>query len=148
MKVEILSLCDFASADAGGKLNIIGVYNTLWAREAPATHGLCALVARLRFEKIEEGLKKIKISFVDADGNPIMPVMETQVPVQANPWESSAIAQVVSVMSQLRLPSFGEYSIDLAVDGRQESSTPLFLRQAPTIPPHLQRPLPFEPGGA
>lgn len=145
MKVEIFSLCDFASADASGKLNIIGVFDTVWAKNVPAVHGLFTLVARIRFDRIEEGLKKIKISFVDADGNAIMPVIETQVSVQTGPFGTSPIAQVVSLMSQIRLPNFGEYSVDLAVDGRQEASTPLFLREAPTIPPHLQTQLPFGP---
>jgi hypothetical protein len=135
MKVEIFSLCDFASADVGGKLNVIGIFDGIWAKEAPTTYGLCTLAARIRFEKIEEGLKKIKISLVDDDGKPIMPAMEMQVLVQVPPNGSNAIAQVVSIIQQLKLPSFGEYSIDLAIDGRQEASTPLYVRQMPLIPP-------------
>lgn len=135
MKVEIFSLCDFASADAAAKLNIIGVFDTLWAREAPITHGLCVLAARIRFERIEEGLKRIKISLVDADGNPVLPAMEAQIPVQVAQHGLSAIAQVVSIMSQIKLPNFGEYSIDLAIDGRHEASTPLYVKQFPVAPP-------------
>ena len=50
MKVELYVLCDAATADAGGKLNILGVFDRLNAREAPVTHPLCALAVRLRFE--------------------------------------------------------------------------------------------------
>jgi hypothetical protein len=139
MKVEIFSLCDFASADAAGKLNIIGIFDTIFARETPATHGLCALAIRMRFDKIEEGLKKIKISFTDSDGKLVMPAVEAQVGIQVPSNLQSANAQVVSMMMQLHLPNFGEYSIDLAVDGRQEASTPLFVRQAPVIPPLPQK---------
>jgi hypothetical protein len=138
MKVEIFTLCDFATADAAGKLNIIGVFDTIYAREAPATHGFCALAARIRFERIEEGLKSIKISFIDADGNPVMPVMQTQISVQLAPGAPTAIAQVASIMSQIKLPNFGEYSIDLAIDGRQEASTPLYMRQIQLPPPPQQ----------
>jgi uncharacterized protein DUF6941 len=140
MKVEIFSLCDFASADGSGKLNIIGVFDTIWAREVPATHGLCALAIRIRFEKIEEGLKKIKISFVDIDGNPIMPAMEMQTQVQIPPHLQQANVQVVSLIPQIKFLNFGEYSIDLAIDSRQEASTPLNVRQLPIIPPHFQTP--------
>jgi hypothetical protein len=35
----------------------------------------------------------------------------------------------------LKLPKFGEYSIDLAIDGRHEASFPLFVKPtAPVIP--------------
>jgi hypothetical protein len=140
MKVEIFSLCDFATADASGKLTLVGVFDTVWAREVPATHGLCALAIRIRFNKIEEGLKKFKISFIDSDGNPVMPAMEMQIPVQIPPHLQQATAQVVFLIPQVKFSNFGEYGIDLAVDSRQEMSTPLYVRQLPIIPPHLQTP--------
>lgn len=140
MKAEIFCLCDFAAADSGGKLTIVGVFDTIWAREVPATHGLCALALRIRFERIEEGLKKLKVSFIDSDGNPVMPAMEMQIPVQIPPHLQQANAQVVFLIPQIKFSNFGEYAIDLAVDSRQEASTPLYVRQVPMIPPHLQTP--------
>lgn len=140
MKVETFSLCDFASADAAAKLNIIGIFDTIYARGVPATHGLCALAVRVRFDRIEEGNKKVKISFIDSDGNSVLPSMEALIPVRMGPDASTAIAQVVSIMSQIKLPSFGEYSIDLAIDGRHEASTPLYVRQIQVPPQQLIQP--------
>jgi hypothetical protein len=34
----------------------------------------------------------------------------------------------------MKLPNFGEYSIDLGVDGRHEASIPLFVRQVNQSP--------------
>ena len=34
MKVEIFSLCDFASADAGGKFNVIGIFDALYRKRS------------------------------------------------------------------------------------------------------------------
>ena len=141
MKVEIFSLCDFASVDASGKQNLIGVFDTIFAREAPIIYGLCALAVRIRFDRIEEGPKKVRASFVDEDGNSVLPVMETQVRVQPAPQAPSAIAQVVLIMSQIKLPNFGEYSIDLAVDGRHEASIPLYVRKMQTPPPQAHDPI-------
>ncbi len=142
MKVEIFNLCDYAYIDAGGKLSLIGVFDTVLSREAPVTQGLCSLAIRMRFEKIEEGLKKLKISFVNADGFPILPTFESQVAIQIPPSGQHATSQIVSIISQLTFSSFGEYSVDLAIDGRQEASTPVFVRQVPSLPPNLQPPLP------
>jgi hypothetical protein len=141
MKVEIFSLCDFASTDITGKLNVIGIFDTINAREVPATHGLCALAVRIRFDKIEEGLKKLKVSFIDSDGNPVMAAVEMQIQVLIPSPLQQANVQVVFLIPQIKFLNFGEYEIALAIDGRQEGSTPISVRQLPIMPPHSQTPL-------
>jgi len=127
MKVEIFTLCDAATTDAAGKLNILGSFDRLNAREAPVTHPQCALALKLRFERLEEGQKRIRIAFVDSDGASVMPTLDTTTQVQFRPDDSSATASLVLIIQQLRLPRFGEYSIDLAVDDRHEASIPLLV---------------------
>jgi len=127
MKVEIFTLCDAATTDAAGKLNILGSFDRLNAREAPVTHPQCSLALKLRFERLEEGQKRIRIAFVDSDGASVMPTLDTTTQVQFRPDDSSATASLVLVIQQLKLPRFGEYSIDLAVDDRHEASIPLLV---------------------
>jgi hypothetical protein len=134
MKAEIFTLCDAATADAGGKLNILGSFDRINASSIPVTHPLCALAIKLRFERLEEGQKRIRISFVDSDGNAVMPVLEAGSQVTFPPGESSMTACLVLQIQQMKLPNFGEYSIDLAVDGRHEASIPLFVRQIGEAP--------------
>lgn len=129
MKVEIFTLCDAATTDAGGKLNILGSFDRLMAKEAPVTHPQCALAIKLRFERLEEGQRRIRISFVDSDGTSIMPTLDTNARVQFPSGESTVTTCLVLVLQQLKLPKFGEYSIDLAVDERHEASIPLFVGQ-------------------
>ena len=129
MKVEIFTLCDAATADSGGKLNILGSFDRINANAVPVTHPLCALAIKMRFERLEEGEKRIGISFVDSDGTAVMPTLEAGSQVVFPPGESSVTACLVLQMQQMKLPNFGEYSIDLAVDGRHEASIPLFVRQ-------------------
>lgn len=129
MKVEIFTLCDAATADSGGKLNILGSFDRINAGGIPVTHPLCALAMKLRFERLEEGPKRIRISFVDSDGTAIMPTLEAGTQVNFPPNESSVTACFVLQIQQLKLPNYGEYSIDLAVDGRHEASIPLFVKQ-------------------
>ena len=131
MKVEIFTLCDAATTDAAGKLNILGSFDRLNAKEAPVTHAQCALAIKLRFERLEEGQKRIRIAFVDSDGASVMPTVETTTQVQFQAADSSATASIVLNIQQLKLPKFGEYSIDLAVDDRHEASVPLLVSQAP-----------------
>src|SRR4029077_13854599 len=127
MKVEIFTLCDAATTDAAGKLNILGSFDRLNAREAPVTHPQCALAIKLRFERVEEGSKRIRIAFVDLDGKSIMPTLDATTQVKFGLNDSTSTASLVLVIQQLKLPRFGEYSIDLAVDDRHEASIPLIV---------------------
>src|SRR5438094_4404795 len=133
MKVEVLTLCDAATVDAAGKLNILGAFDRLNATAEPITHPHCALAVKLRFERIEAGHKKIRLTFVNADGAPVMPPIDGTADVRFQGPESSAAVSFALNIQQLKLPGLGEYSIDLAVDGRHEGSVPLFV--FPTQPP-------------
>jgi hypothetical protein len=127
MKVEIFTLSDAATTYAAGKLNILGSFDRLNATQTPVMHPQCALAIKLRFERVEEGTKSIRIQFVDVDGKSVMPTLNTTSQVQFGPNDSTATASLVLVIQQLKLPKFGEYSIDLAVDGHHEGSIPLVV---------------------
>jgi len=130
MKVEIFTLCDAATLDAAGKLNILGSFDRLNAREVPIVHPHCTLAIKLRFERVEEGQKRLRIAFVDQDGAAIMQNLDVTTEVRFQADDPSTTVSVALNIQQLRLPRFDEYSIDLAVDGRQEASIPLFVKPA------------------
>jgi hypothetical protein len=141
MNVDVFTLCDFAQNTPGNKMNIVGTFNRIFARQIPAVHPLCALAVLMRFEQIEQGTKNIRVSIIDSDGRPVVPILEAQLNVQISPKESDASVPLAVVIQQISLPRFGEYSVDLAVDGRQEASIPLYVLQAPLPqqmppPPH------------
>ncbi len=135
MKVEIFTVCDAATSDSGGKLNVLGSFDRINASTVPVTHPLCALAIKMRFERLEEGAKRVRISFMDTDGKPVMPTLDAATQVQFPPGEHSVTACLVLQIQQLKLPNFGEYSIDLAIDGRHEASIPLFVREMAAPPP-------------
>ncbi len=127
MRVEIFTLCDAATVDAGGKLSILGSFDRLNAREAPVIHPQCSLAMKLRFERVEEGKKRIRIAFIDSDGAPVMPPLEATADVNFPGQDATSTVSLALNIHQLRLPRFGEYSIDVAVDDRQEASSPLYV---------------------
>lgn len=127
MKVEIFTLCDAATVDAVGKLNILGSFDRLNAKQVPVTHPQCSLAIKLRFERVEEGQKRLRIAFVDSDGAAVMPTLDATTEVRFQGNDSTSTVSLALNIQQLKLPRFGEYSIDLAVDDRHESSIPLFV---------------------
>ena len=142
MNVDVFTLCDFAQNTPGNKMNIVATFNRIFARQIPAVHPLCALAVLMRFQQIEQGTKNIRVSIIDSDGRPVVPILEAQLNVQISPNESDASVPLAVVIQQISLPRYGEYSVDLAVDGRQEASIPLYVLQAPlpqqTPPPPTQ----------
>ena len=131
MNIEILALCD-AATDQQGKLNLLGAFDCIFARQVPVVHPQCSVALRIRFRRIESGAHRIKISFVDEDGKPVVPSLDANVNVQINEPDESAVTNVVLNLQQLKFEKLGHYSLDVAIDGRHEGSTPLFVRQAPS----------------
>ncbi len=127
MKVELFALCDFA-ADYGGKLNVVGIFDSIFTRQMPAVHPHCCLAVKLRFDKIEEGPKKLRLSIADDDGKAVLPPIEIAINVAMPPDARTNAIQVVANIGGMKVEAYGEYSIDLALDGRHEGSVPLFVR--------------------
>ena len=128
MKIELLALADFA-ADYGGKLSVIGIFDTIFARQMPAVHPHCCLAVKLRFDKEEEGQKRLRLAICDDDGKLVLPAMEIPIQVSMPPDSETNTIQVVANIAGMKVDAFGEYSIDLELDGRHEGSSPLFVRQ-------------------
>ena len=138
MKTELVTLCD-AATDSGGKLNILGCFDCVWVRQVPATHPHCAIALRLRFSRVEEGDHRFRVTFMDEDGQAVVPTIDGSLSVQFGPNDESTIANLILNIQQIKLANYGQYSIDVAIDGRQEASLPLFVRRPPqhTAPPAI-----------
>src|SRR5215469_829932 len=140
MTTEMLTLCFAARPGSNGELNILGATDIIFVPQFPITIG-CTLVAKLRFRKIEEGVKDIKFSIIDSDGRSVLPAPSSQqVNIQIPSGSSSASAAIVMGIHNLQFPKAGEYEIGLTVNGRQEMTVPLFVR-LPIPPQPGQEPL-------
>jgi len=134
MKVELFCVCD-AATEAGGKLNVLGAFDRIWAREAPITITHCAVAARIRFSRIEEGAHRLRITFADDDGTLVLPPMESTIELRFSNQDISVPINLIVLMPQLKLPRFGDYTIDLAFDANHLSSLPLMVRRVPESQP-------------
>ena len=127
MDIEVFVLCD-AATEMMGKLNVLGTFDTLTAAALPVVHPHCALALRMRFSQVEAGKHAVRINIVDADGRPVLPSLEGGLAITLAPTEQSAVTNLVLNIDRLKFDKAGQYSVDLAIDGRQERSLPLFVR--------------------
>ena len=137
MDIQIAVLCD-AATDNNGKLNILGTFDTIYTARLPETHPQCSIAIRVTFNKVEEGHHTLKLNFVDEDGKPVIrPPIEMSVDVVV-PDETMFLSRNFIVnIQKLTLEKEGLYSVDIAVDGRQEGSIPLLVKipRKPNEPP-------------
>jgi len=59
MQIEVFVLCDAATADHLGKLNLLGTFDTIWVKEIPTIYPQCTIALRIRFERIERGINAV-----------------------------------------------------------------------------------------
>ena len=129
MQIEIFTLCDAATKDGSGKLNIFGTFNIITTKQVPIKYPPCSLAIKLRFEKIEEGNKTMKINFIDTNGKPILPTHDQTFIVRTLPEEPTANISLVVLIPQIKLKNFGEYSINIAIDDCPVGSTLFYVRK-------------------
>ena len=138
MTIQVAVLCD-AATDDNGKLNLLGAFDTIYTQQLPAVHPQCSIALRVTFFNGDEGKHNFKLNFVDADGRSIMPdfppiPVEVVLPDDMHFGTRNFIVNI----QQLKFEKPGLYSIDISMDGRQEGSIPLLVKQAPPQPDGAQ----------
>lgn len=133
MNVEAFLLCD-AATDQMGKLNILGAFDHIGVQKLPAKHPSCAIVGRIRFERFEEGDHKIKVQMIDEDANPSGPNLEGNMNIRFAGDVDSAVSNFILNIQGLQLEKYGEYRIDLSIDGQIKASLPFYVMEPPAHP--------------
>jgi hypothetical protein len=133
MQIETFTLCDAATSE-NGKLNILGSFDTIWARKFPIIYPHCAVAVKLRFQAIEAGEHSLAVRFINEDGQNILPPANGSFTVSMPEGQRSASTDIVLNIQSLNLAKPGECALDLAVDGQSRISVPLFVREAPKTP--------------
>lgn len=130
MNIQVAVLCD-AATDDNGKLNLLGAFDTIFAPQLPAVHPQCAVALRVTFMSGEEGERKLKLNFVNADGKSIMPAIDIPVSV-ALPDDAHFVTRNFIVNIQgLNFPEAGLYSVDVRLDDKSHAGIPLQVKHLP-----------------
>lgn len=135
MDIEAFLLCD-AATDQQGKLNVLGAFDNIFAKEVPVRHPSCSIASRIRFTKSEEGEHLVKISIIDADGNSIGPKPEGKISVRVRDNSDSAVVNLVLNLQGIEFKEYGRHQIDLVVDENVCASLPLQVNSVPGREPY------------
>lgn len=133
MHIQVAVICD-AATDTHGKLNLLGAFDTIFAHQLPWQHPQCAIALRVTFNQVEEGAHKLRLNLVDEDGKLVMPSIDLTVQVKVPEDNHFVTCNFIVGIQQLKFEQPGHYSIDVALDGRQEAAIPLHVKFFPPQP--------------
>jgi hypothetical protein len=124
--MEVLSalLCDSA-ADYGGKLCVLGAFDTIMAARFPTVHPHCALAVRLLFNDTDEGRRRFSLKLIDSDGRNLLPPLQLELDVKLREDNFFASQNLVMNLQGLKFEKPGQFSLDLAYEGNIVSRVPL-----------------------
>jgi len=130
MNIQVAVLCD-AATDDNGKLNLLGAFDTIFAPQLPAVHAQCTVALRVTFVSGDEGNRKLRLNFVNADGKSIMPPIDIPVAVTFPDDAHFATRNFIVNIQGLKFPEIGVYSVDVRLDDKPRASIPLWVKNIP-----------------
>jgi len=135
LDVNFAFLCDYAD-QSGGKISAIGVgFDTIYAGNVPARHPLFFSVISIKFSATEAGPKRVGMHLIDADGNNVVPPLDTTINVASPPpgflYRNQ---QIALAMQGVTFPHYGDYTVSWLVGGQEIKAIPLKVAPLPTLP--------------
>ena len=126
MEIEIFTLCDFAQ-DNGGKLIIVGTFDSMQAKTFPVRHPACSVACRFRSSKKEHGPRTITVRFTDSQSNELVQPLEAEIMVEQPKLSEHSTINLVINYNNIEFKNAGRYSFELSLDGEWKSGLPLQL---------------------
>jgi hypothetical protein len=127
MKTEIFTFCDFAQEN-GGKLTIVGTFDTIVSKNFPCIHPQLSVVIRLRFDIWEFSNHTFRIETRDLNGELNMETISGNVEVKGV-GNATAVSHLVFSISNLQFRSNGVVNFVLYMDDKELTSVPLYIRK-------------------
>ena len=127
MKLELFTFCDFAQEN-GGKLTIVGTFDTIIARSFPCIHPQLSVVIRIRFDLWEFSNHAFRIETRDLDGEMNMDPINGNIDVKGM-GNATTVTHLVFTISKLQFNSSGMVNFVFYIDDKELASIPLYIRK-------------------
>ncbi|MYA32470.1 MAG: hypothetical protein F4164_13810 [Gemmatimonadales bacterium] len=115
MEIVLATLADAANTSSDGKLNLMGLFDTLFAGAMPVTHPSMQLVLRIRAEPSETDRQhELEIRCMDEDGQELFKVTG-EFSVQAPPGKAATFNHIVGI-NNLTLQKYGGYTFPIFIN--------------------------------
>ncbi len=134
MDVTLALLADAANVSREGKLNLLGIFDTIFAHAFPSTHPQMQVVLRLEAEPAEAGsTRNVEVLLLTPDGE-VLFRLAGSITVQARGAGDRIRMDHVLTLNNVQLERPGRYRFHVVVDGEPAAVLPLHVEQIAT--PH------------
>ncbi|MDR1143399.1 MAG: hypothetical protein LBK77_04155 [Spirochaetaceae bacterium] len=127
MKTELFTFCDFAQ-ESGGKLTVVGTFDTIISRSFPCIHSQLSVVIRIRFDIWEFSSHTFRIEARDLDGETSIEPVTGTIEVKGA-GNATAVSHLVFTISNLQFKSSGVVNFVLYIDDKELTTIPLYIRK-------------------
>lgn len=127
MELRYALLADFANATSEGKVNVMGIFDRLFAHSFPAIHRQLYLVTSVETDKEDEGqVREIHIQLINADGEGL-----AELRGQMHFGGGKQVFNQIHIFQDLRFDTAGAFQFNIFFDGRMVKTLDLELQLLP-----------------
>ena len=129
MKVGFAVLADCANISREGKLNILGIFDSIQAQQFPVTHPQMQLVMRFEADRAEAGkAKKIEVQLMDEDGQKLFVLGGEFTLGTGRPGEAIGSNHILMI-HMMKFEHPGDYEFKILINDELKAEVPLKLLQ-------------------
>jgi len=129
MKVNLALLADGANVSREGKLNLFGIFDTIFAPAFPTTHPQMQLVLRFEADAGEAGsTRNLEVQFVDAKDRVLFRLPGT-LTIQQRGFGGAIRLDHILCLNNVQLEHPGRYGFRVVVDDELTAIVPLEVEE-------------------
>lgn len=136
ISIPLALVADYANVSQEGKLNIMGIFDQIFADSVPALHPQMQLIVTIVADRGEADKDhSIMIELIDADNTSKLARIEGAVRFGKPPSGEDIRINHILQLNNIAFTKYGEYSFKIHVDGKVIKSLPIKLAKTPTARP-------------
>lgn len=130
MDVTLAVLADYSNVSREGKLNVLGVFDIIRAKNFPAVHRSMQLVMTFEAPRSEINTdKNIQVKLIDSDGKQIFEIGRQFTLTSGASNEMMIKSNNILSLNDLVFEKAGDYAFSILINGEEKRSVRLRLIQ-------------------
>lgn len=134
MKLHLAFVCDGATPDSEGRLDVKGIFHDLFAPGFPAKQERMVLVLGLEWDRGDEGRYEFQVDLHNPDGTPSLTVQGHTDVDRRSPDRPPARTQLTMPLENVVFLKPGPYTFKVQIKGRTIDGPTIHLIEA-EVPP-------------
>jgi hypothetical protein len=130
-KLNYLHLCDAATADSNGKVNILGIFDKLYLSNLPSRYQKFTLVSSLTIYKLASEIQILQIKILDSNkteiklDNPI----QLELQIDKENFKKNANVNLILDIANVEFSKYGKHSLNIYINNHLIGSTNLSVEE-------------------